>query len=149
MVIFVCWTSCAADFCAVCIANTLQPLDSSANRERQVFAQAHEMQMLPFGCDGNKFHIYDFWLKISTSFSYCIDASNYLWREAGDVWCLPAVCNLRAVIWFHFPVYSVVLLPNSVTPSVLSFFFCLLAHSPELFPEKNKQIFLFCFVASV
>ena len=23
-------------------------------------------------------------------------------REAGDVWCLPPVWNLRAVIWFHF-----------------------------------------------
>ena len=26
-------------------------------------------------------------------------------REAGDVWCLPPVWNLRAVIWFHFPIY--------------------------------------------
>ena len=25
-------------------------------------------------------------------------------REAGDVWCLPPVWNLRAVIWFPFPI---------------------------------------------
>ena len=36
-------------------------------------------------------------------------------REAGDVWCLPPVWNLRAVIWFHFAVSSLVLLPSPVT----------------------------------
>ena len=30
------------------ISNTLQPLDSSANRGRQAFAQASEMYMVPF-----------------------------------------------------------------------------------------------------
>ena len=29
-------------------------------------------------------------------------------REAGDVWCLPPVWNLRAVIWFLFPISSLV-----------------------------------------
>ena len=42
-------------------------------------------------------------------------------REAGDVWCLPPVWNLRAVIWFHFAISSLVLLPSPVTLSVLSF----------------------------
>ena len=42
-------------------------------------------------------------------------------REAGDVWCLPPVWNLRAVIWFHFAISSLYLLPSPVTLSVLSF----------------------------
>ena len=29
-------------------------------------------------------------------------------REAGDVWCFPPVWNLRAVIWFPFPISSLV-----------------------------------------
>ena len=33
----------------------------------------------------------------------------------------PPVCNLRAVIWFHFAIASLVLLPSPVTLSVLSF----------------------------
>ncbi len=45
-------------------------------------------------------------------------------REAGDVWCLPPVWNLRAVIWFHFAIFSLVLLPSPVTLSVLSFSAC-------------------------
>ena len=45
-------------------------------------------------------------------------------REAGDVWCLPPVWNLRAVIWFHFAISSLVLLPTPVTLSVLSFSAC-------------------------
>ena len=45
------------------------------------------------------------------------------WWEAGDVWCLPPVWNLRAVIWFHFTIFSLVLLPGPVTLSVLSCFF--------------------------
>ena len=44
--------------------------------------------------------------------------------EAGDVWCLPPVWNLRAVIWFHFAISSLVLLPTPVTLSVLSFSAC-------------------------
>ena len=43
-------------------------------------------------------------------------------REAGDVWCLPPVWHLRAVIWFHFAISCLVLLPSPVTPSVLPFF---------------------------
>ena len=45
-------------------------------------------------------------------------------REAGDVWCLPSVWNLRAVIWFHFASSSLVLLPGPVTLSALSFSAC-------------------------
>ena len=45
-------------------------------------------------------------------------------REAGDAWCLPPVWNLRAVIWFHFAISSLVLLPSPVTLSVLSFSAC-------------------------
>ena len=39
-------------------------------------------------------------------------------REAGYVWCLPPVWNLRAVIWFHFAISSLVLLLSPVTLSV-------------------------------
>ena len=42
-------------------------------------------------------------------------------REAGDVWCLPPVWTLKAVIWFHFAIPSLALLPSPVTLSVLSF----------------------------
>ena len=45
-------------------------------------------------------------------------------REAGDVWCLPPVWNLGVVIWFHFAIFSLVLLPSPVTLSVLSFSAC-------------------------
>ena len=45
-------------------------------------------------------------------------------REAGDVWCLPPVWNLRAVVWFHFAITSLVLLTSPVTLSVLSFSAC-------------------------
>ena len=45
-------------------------------------------------------------------------------REAGDVWCLPPVWNLRDVIWFHFAISSLVLLLSPVTLSILSFSAC-------------------------
>ena len=45
-------------------------------------------------------------------------------REAGDVWCLPPVWKFRAVIWFHFAISTLVLLPSPVTLSVLSFSAC-------------------------
>ena len=45
-------------------------------------------------------------------------------REAGDVWCLPPVWNLRAVIWFHFAIAFFVLLPSPVTLSILPFSAC-------------------------
>ena len=41
-----------------------------------------------------------------------------------SIWCLPLVWNLRAVIWFHFAISSLVLLPSPVTLSVLSFSAC-------------------------
>ena len=42
-------------------------------------------------------------------------------REAGDVWCLPPVWNLRAVILFHFTISSLVLLPSPIAFSVWTF----------------------------
>ena len=68
-------------------------------------------------------------------------------REAGDVWCLLPVWNLRAVIWFHFTISSLVLLPTPVALSVLSspFFlllFFLLAHSPDFLPENSSILFV-------
>ena len=64
-------------------------------------------------------------MALSTTF-HSINSPNssprsYPRREAGDVWCLPPVWNLRAVIWFHFAISSPVLLPSPVTLSVLSF----------------------------
>ena len=46
-------------------------------------------------------------------------------REAGNVWRLPPVWNLRAVIWFHFAISSLVLLPSPIIFSVWSFSACL------------------------
>ena len=43
-------------------------------------------------------------------------------REAEVVWCLLPVWNLRAVIWFHFSISSLVLLPSPITFFVWSFF---------------------------
>ena len=46
-------------------------------------------------------------------------------REAGDVWCLPPVWNLRAVIWFHFTIPSLVLLtfsPDFFSKKILQYF---------------------------
>ena len=71
-----------------------------------------------------------FWLYISVA----------PWREAVDIWCLPPVWNLKAVIWFHFAVSSLVLLASSVTLSV--FFFCLLVHSADFFPENSSVFFI-------
>ncbi len=65
-------------------------------------------------------HLKTFFLKIKficSRQSHC----NTPQREAGDVWCLPPVWNRRAVIWFHFAISSLVLLPSPVTLSVLSF----------------------------
>ena len=62
-------------------------------------------------------------------------------REAGDVWCLPPVWNLRAVIWFHFAISSLVPLPSPVSLSDWSFF-CLLVHSSELFLENSSIFFV-------
>ena len=41
-----------------------------------------------------------------------------------DCWCLPPVWNLRAVIWFHLAISSLILLPSPFTLSVLSFSAC-------------------------
>ena len=60
-------------------------------------------------------------------------------REVRDVWCLPPVWNLRAVIWFHFAISCLVLLPSPVTP-LYHIFFCLLVLSSEFFPE-NSSVF--------
>ena len=65
----------------------------------------------------------------------------HLRRKARDVGCLAPVWNLRTVISFHFTLSSLVFLPSPITLSVLSFF-CLLAHSPELFQESSSIFFV-------
>ena len=55
--------------------------------------------------------------RISFSRSYSVSPPPR--REAGDVWLMsPPVWNLRAVIWFHFIISCLVLLPSPVTLSV-------------------------------
>ena len=60
-------------------------------------------------------------------------------REAGDVWCSPPVWNLRAVIWFPFPISSCIF-----CLVLLLFLSCHFSanrlHSPDFFPE-NSNIF--------
>ena len=53
------------------------------------------------------------------------------WREAGDDWCHRPVWNLRAVIWFHFTISSLVLLPGPVTLSLPADQFSWLFFLPE------------------
>ena len=68
-------------------------------------------------------------------------------REAGDVWCLPPVWNLRAVIWFHFAISSLVLLPSPVTLSVLPFSACwpfLLNYFQKILQNFSLRDRLFC-----
>ena len=56
-----------------------------------------------------------------------------LWREAGDVWYLPPVWNLRAVIWFHFAISCLFHLPTHFALSLL----------PDFFPsEKSSEFFI-------
>ncbi len=82
---------------------------------------------------------YSWWWEVQTS------RLSYPRREAGDVWCLPPVWNLRAVIWFHFAIPSLVLLPSPVTLSVLSFSACwpfllnFFPRSGELRTQKLKS----------
>ena len=55
--------------------------------------------------------------------------------------------NLRAVIWFHFAIYTFVLLPSPVTISVLSFFACwpfLLNFFQNIFQYFSWRDRLFC-----
>ena len=67
------------------------------------------------------FRAHEFFVYIMISF-YALNLTPQ--REAGDVWCLPPVWNLRAVMWFHFAISSLVLLPSPVTLSVLSITAC-------------------------
>ena len=59
----------------------------------------------------------------------------------------PLVQNLRAVIWFHFTISSLVLLPTPIALSVLFFFFplCFLSAywhvSPTFFSPENSSVF--------
>ena len=50
--------------------------------------------------------------------------------------CLPPVWNLRAVIWFHHSICSLVILPSPVAHSVISLFL-LLARSPSCLLSRN------------
>ena len=52
----------------------------------------------------------------------------------------PPVWNLRAVIWFHFAISSLVLLPSPVTLSVLLFSACW--PFTKLFPENSSIFFV-------
>ena len=85
----------------------------------------------------------------------------YVWRfgfvprrEAGDVWCLPTVWNLRAVIWFHFAISSLVLLPSPVTLSVYlflpagPFFWTFFQKSVQYFSLRDR-LFLYGFCLAV
>ena len=71
--------------------------------------------------------------------SWCIP-HNHTRREARDVWCLPPVWSLRAVIWFHFAISSLVLLPSPVTLSILSFSACW-PFLLNFFPENSSIFF--------
>ena len=58
------------------------------------------------------------------------------------------VWNLRAVIWFHFSISSLILLPSPITFSVFVFFllmarsfFLIIAHSPDFFFQKTLNLF--------
>ena len=53
---------------------------------------------------------------------HAFSASSPLASKGGrEAWCSSAVWNLKAVIWFLFPIYSLVFLPSPVAPAVLSF----------------------------
>ena len=49
----------------------------------------------------------------------------------------PPVWNLRAVIWFHFPISSLLFLPS---PLALSCHFSAEVHSLDFFPENSQTI---------
>ena len=61
---------------------------------------------------------------------------------------MPDVWNLRAVVWFPFPVSSLVFLPRPLAPSVLPFFckwsFLLTFFSPENSRYFSLRVRLFC-----
>ena len=62
-------------------------------------------------------------------------------KEAGDVWCLPPVLNLRAVIWFHFAISFLVLLLSPITLSDLYFYACW-SILLNFFPENSSIFFV-------
>ena len=95
-------------FCAVCIFDTLQPLDSSANRWRQTFTQARAIYMLPF-------HLWKkyTWLKFSPSFLYCICVSN---STLGPHEPLLATIKMRNLAWFE----HITIMTASPLPILLS-----------------------------
>ena len=53
----------------------------------------------------------------------------------------PAVWNLRAVIWFHFTIFSLVLLPTPIFLRVLSFFLPTGPFSWLFFPENSSTLY--------
>ena len=72
-------------------------------------------------------------------------------REAGDVWCSTPVWNLRAVIWFPFPISSYVFFCLVLLLCLVIFLLIsLMVHSPDFFPQKLKyfslriRVRLFC-----
>ena len=61
-------------------------------------------------------------------------------KEGRDAWCLSPVWNLRAIVWFHSSLSSLVCLPTPVALSVLSFF-PLMAHSSDFLQELRYSLF--------
>ena len=60
----------------------------------------------------------------------------------GKVCCLHPVGNLMVIIWSHFSITYLVLLPTPSALFVLTFFFLLMNHSPDFFFQKILQYFL-------
>ena len=71
-----------------------------------------------------------FWSHISLSLS-----------EARDVWYIHPVWSLRAIIWFPFPVSSLVFLPSPL--ALLSWYFLLMVHSSVFSTEISSPFFFF------
>ena len=95
-------------------------------------------------CSGNKLYYpsfrYERWMQDSVLITrgiwigfvmcYCVSYITVNGKCIGHL----TVWNLWSVIWFHFVIFSLILLPTPVALSVLSFF-CLLVHFFWFFPE--------------
>ena len=77
------------------------------------------------------------WLVFRSEMTFC----GWLRLRQGMSDVSPLVLNRKAVIWSHFTISSLVLLPSLVTPSYL-FIICLLAHSPDFSPENSSIFFV-------
>ena len=59
-------------------------------------------------CTSYNFHCITIPLQFMFFFSQWQELALPAWMEAGDVWCHPPVWNLRAIIWFPFPISCLV-----------------------------------------